>query len=437
MKSFFGFLILVLFAVCLQPVQGQVRLLSLSDCMTIALERNPDLRRAELNLSRNNIAVNQAKNNRLPSLNADLGHGYNEGRSVNPTTNQFVEESYFSGNQSLNLSMPIFNGFQTLYNVRMRVNAREAGKFEFDHARDELKLDVLTAYIMVLTAKDMLEQAKGQMAVTEENVKRTEILNKEGAVNPGDYYDLKGQLQSDKNTLEAGVKLLNTNRLRLASLLSLEGESDWDIEPLNSPIGTNTTPGEMLYQHALDVLPQIKAFDWRIKEAEQGVKLEKSAYYPSLSLGAGLWSRYSSTNESSYGQQMNNYLSKGVSLGLHIPIFNRFKVKNQVKLAELNLQEVILGKEVVRNKLREETAKVIFDIGILKANVSNLREQERNYIESFRIAQVHFDAGNSNSVVFLSAKNKLDATRSQLLIKKYELMLQKYINEYYAGTLKL
>src|SRR5690606_31309717 len=141
-----------------------------------------------LNLSRNNIAVNQAKNNRLPSLNADLGHGYNEGRSVNPTTNQFVEESYFSGNQSLNLSMPIFNGFQTLYNVRMRVNAREAGKFEFDHARDELKLDVLTAYIMVLTAKDMLEQAKGQMAVTEENVKRTEILNKEGAVNPGDYY---------------------------------------------------------------------------------------------------------------------------------------------------------------------------------------------------------------------------------------------------------
>lgn len=417
--------------------RGQTKRLSLVDCIALALERNPALQRSELNLVRNNIALKQAKNNRLPSVNADWGHAYNEGRSVNPTTNQFVEESYFSGNQSINLSMPIFNGFQTLHHIRMQANAKEAGRFEFDQAQNELKLDVLTAYIMVLTAKDMMEQTKGQLAVTEENVRRAEILHKEGAVNPGDYYDLEGQLRADKNVLEGSIQLLNTNRLRLASLLNIAIDSLGDIEPLALSLDMNLQTGDGLYRNALDVLPQFKAFDWRIKEAEQGIKVERAAYFPSLSFGAGLWSRYSSTNPSSYGQQLNNYLSKSASVGVSIPIFNRFRVRNQIKLAQLNLEEVIWDREIAKNKLREETAKTVFDLETLRVNVRNLREQERNYKESFRIAQVHFDAGNSNSVVFLTVKNKLDNTRIQLLIKQYELMLQKYINEYYAGTINL
>ncbi|HCU44083.1 MAG TPA: TolC family protein, partial [Sphingobacterium sp.] len=55
----------------------------------------------------------------------------------------------------------------------------------------------------------------------------------------------------------------------------------------------------------------------------------------------------------------------------------------------------------------------------------------------FRIAQVHFEAGNSNSVLFLTAKNKLDSSQIQLLVKQYEWLLQKYINDYYAGALNL
>ncbi len=437
MKTIFRIFILLLFTSCLMQAQGQTKRLSLVDCIALALDNNPTLQRSELNLARNNIALKQAKNNRLPSLKADLGHAYNEGRSVNPTTNQFVEESYFSGNQALNLNVPIFNGFQTLHHIRKQANAKEAGLLEFDHAKNELKLDVLTAYILVLTAKDMLEQTKRQLAVTEENVHRTEILHKEGAVSPGDYYDLQGQLYVDKNNLEASVQLLNKNRLQLASLLNLSIDSLGDIEPLALSLEVRTQTGAELFKNALDVLPEFKAYDWRIKEAEEGVKVERAAYFPSLSLGAGLWSRYSSTNPSSYGRQLNNYLSKGVSLGLSIPVFNQFRTRNQVKLAKLNLQEVIWDREIAKNKLREETANTVFDLEALQVNVANLREQEKSYKESFRIAQVHFDVGNSNSVVFLTAKTKLDNAQAQLLIKRYELMLQKYINDYYTGTINL
>src|SRR5690606_7297568 len=109
--------------------------------------------------------------------------------------------NYFSGGQSLTLQAPIFNGFSLLYDIRRKASAREAGKFEFEGASNQLKLDVIATYVMVLTAEDMLVQAEGQLAVTEENMKRMELLQQEGAANPGDYHDLKGQWQSEQNNV--------------------------------------------------------------------------------------------------------------------------------------------------------------------------------------------------------------------------------------------
>lgn len=113
------------------------------------------------------------------------------------------------------------------------------------------------------------------------------------------------------------------------------------------------------------------------------------------------------------------------------------QVRTQVKLAKLDLDEAQWERKIQENKLREETAKAVFGMKTLRDNVNTLRQQEQSFQEAFRIAQVHFDAGNSNSVLFLTAKNKLDNTRNELLIKQYEWIMQKYINDYYTGTLDL
>ncbi|HAK30621.1 MAG TPA: hypothetical protein DCO90_15580 [Sphingobacterium sp.] len=69
--------------------------------------------------------------------------------------------------------------------------------------------------------------------------------------------------------------------------------------------------------------------------------------------------------------------------------------------------------------------------------ITQLRSQNENYAESFRIAKVVFELGNSNSVIFLTAKTKFDNSQIQLVVKQYEWLLQKYINDYYAGSLNL
>src|SRR5699024_12035119 len=128
-----------------------------------------------------------------------------------------------------------------------------------------------------------------------------------------------------------------------------------------------------------------------------------------------------------------NYLS----LNLQIPLFSRFITRNQVENARINLEDVYWQEQQAINVLKQNTAKAVFDLRSSRESIKNLESQERSYRESFRVAQVQFDLGASNSVMYLTAKNKLDNTRNQLLLKKYEWILQKYINDYYSGKLNL
>ena len=430
-------IVVIVFVCCLvSSVYGQDGTLSLAECIKIAIQNNPTLKRDELAVNRADIRLKQAENERLPSLNANLRHSLSQGRTINPTTNQYIDQNNSYGDQSLSLNAPLFNGFSIINNIRMKSNAKEAGKLEYDSQINALKLDVITAYVKVLTASDMLKQLEGQLEVTKEQLHRHEVLNKEGAVNPGDLYDLKGQFSSELNNLELTKQTLNDARLVLAMLLNIDIENLGQLDSIAIPEQFEVLNSKSLYEKSLLTMPQYKALDYRIKEMEHGIKVAKSGYFPSLTLGGGLSSNYSK-DAGNYFTQMKNNLSKFASIGLSIPIFNKFNVKNQVKLAKIDFEEAEYNKLVLENDLRMKTAKAVFDLKTAQSNVQNLKEQEVSYQESFRIATVVFEAGNSNSVIYLTAKNKLDMTRSQLLVKKYEWLMQKFINDYYAGSLDL
>lgn len=431
----------LLYIVCLvcslvSTAQGQGNYLSLADCVQQAVRNNPSLRRDELNVDRTELARKQAKYDRLPSLSGGISHNISQGKTINPTTNQFIDNNNSSGSQSLNLSVPIFNGFYILHNIRMKSNALDAGKLEYDGAVNDMKLDVIEAYVKVLTAQDMLKQTEGQLSVTKEQLHRNEVLNREGATNPGDFYDIKGQYSSDLNNVELTRQSLYTARVELAGLMNVDVQHLGELKPINMSQEVKATNAELLLEQSMNSLPQFKALDWRIKEMEAGVKLAKSDLWPSLSLNGGMSSNYSK-GEGAVFTQIKNNLSKGIGVTLSIPIFNKFRVRTQVRLAQVSLNEAQLNRDILMNDLRMKTAQAVFDLATSRKNVLNLRNQEQSYTEAFRIATVHFESGNSNSVIYLTAKNKLDATRSQLIISQYQWLMQKYVNDYYVGSLDL
>ena len=411
---------------------------SLAECIQLAIKANPTLLQNELAVKRAEVNLSQAKSNRLPDLNGRLGHSLTSGRSVDNATNQYITRNNSSGNFGLDASVPVFNGFRILNDIRMRADAKTAGKLEFDSQVNALKLDVITAYIQVLTAQDVLKQSEMQTEVTREQVRRAESMQKEGAINPGDYFDLKGQLANDINMIESNKQQLYTNRVKLAGFLNVDEAQLGDLQTMELKTDAQNLDATSLYKLATESLPDIPALEWRIKAAEKNIKIAQSSYWPSLSLNGGLSSNYSkNVTTGGYWYQMKNNLGKAVSLNLSIPVFNRFKVKNDVKLAKLDLESSKFQREIALNNLRAETANAVFNLKNASNIITQLHEQNTNYAESFRIAKVVFELGNSNSVIFLTAKTKYDNSQIQLVVKQYEWLLQKYINDYYAGSLNL
>jgi outer membrane protein len=62
-----------------------------------------------------------------------------------------------------------------------------------------------------------------------------------------------------------------------------------------------------------------------------------------------------------------------------------------------------------------------------------LVEQVTAYAESFRAAEVRFNAGASTSVDYLIAKNNLDRANVNLIIARYDYVLRTKILDYYQG----
>ncbi|HAK30620.1 MAG TPA: hypothetical protein DCO90_15575, partial [Sphingobacterium sp.] len=331
----------------------QIAKRSLAECIQLAIKANPTLLQNELDVKRAEVNLAQAKANRLPDVDASLQHSLTSGRSQDNSTLQYISSNNSTGNFSLGASLPLFRGFRLFNEIRMRADAKTAGKLTFDTQINNLKLDVITAYIQSLTAQDILRQSEMQTEVTREQVRRAESMHKEGAINPGDYFDLKGQLANDVNTIENNRQLLYSSRVKLAALLNMAENQLGELDN----IGINETGQRLdekqLYDMAVDQLPDIKALDYRIKVAERDIKIAKSYYYPSLSLSAGLGSNYSKLGiQGTYWSQMRNNVGKSISLNLSIPIFNHLQVYNNVRLAKLDLQAAKFQKEIQQNVLR-------------------------------------------------------------------------------------
>ena len=408
--------------------------LSLEQCIEIALQNNPNVHRAELLYEKDKIDRRQAWWNALPSVETDIGHGWSQGRNIDPTTNQFIEQTISSGNASLSAGMYLFNGFKVFHDIKQKAAAKTAGKLTYESEKEVLTLDIIEAYITILTAKDLLQQAENQLILAYEQLQQAEILQSEGNIDPGDYHDIKGEYNENENAVTTAKQNLYHSRIKLAGLLHLPENELPELQPLpisESPAAKNP---DQLFEKGKN-RPFYALWDWRIKEAQQYIKVAQSAYYPSLSISAGMDTRYSNSSDLSYSQQYKNNFGKYVSLNLNIPIFNGLQSRNNVKKAKIDLRDVEWQKEIAKNDLREATAKTVFDIATAEKSYKRLEKQEENYRESFRIAQAKFDLGASNSVMLLTAKNKWENSKNQLVIKQYEWVLQSYLNDYYLGEL--
>ncbi|WP_345233789.1 TolC family protein [Olivibacter ginsenosidimutans] len=410
---------------------------TLEECIALALKNNADAQKSASSTSLAKVDLNQAKARLLPTIDGYLSHGINTGLVTDPITNTNISQNISSGSQQLSASLTLFNGLNRLRTIRQQAYAYEAYQNDEQRVKDNLTMDVILAYLQVITARDILEQTKQQRDVTQKQVERLTTLNNDGAADPGEFYDMQGQYSGDQLAVLTAANTLKSNIVILTQLLNIPYADELSFEAIDQipSASTDMMDSETLYQHAATSLGILKAAELSKKSAIYGLKATRSLYFPTLSLGAGLDSRYSNstTGRGTYWDQVQDNLGKGASLTLSIPILGGLQRRMDVARAKIYLHNAEIDLENAKNNLQQQSAQVLFNLQTAKEKYQEQQKQVEAYKESFRIAEVQFEAGAINSVEYLQQKNKYDQANIGLTVTQYEWQLRQRIANYYNG----
>ncbi|MBK7183836.1 MAG: TolC family protein [Bacteroidetes bacterium] len=220
----------VLFAQEQQKVSASM---TLEQCIDFALKNNIQIKQTELNTDLSKVNLTQSQANLLPSLNANASHSYNIGRTIDRFTNQFADAQVLSQNFGLSTDVTLFSGLQNINTIQQNRYTYLASKYDVDKMKNDVSLNVATAYLQVLYAMEALENAKNQSGITAAQVERTKKLVEAGTAANGALLDIKAQFASEELTVTTAQNQLDIAYLSLAQLLNLTTTEGLELQSPN------------------------------------------------------------------------------------------------------------------------------------------------------------------------------------------------------------
>lgn len=474
MKTKIG-LITVLMLLGFIAVSQQKRILTLEECIEIAVDNNLTVQRSELNLRTAEVGLMQAKAQRYPTFNANGNFGYNWGRGIDPTTNQFIDQRINFNGLGASTSLPIINGLQVHNSIKQSKLDREASDYDLKKATNDISLNTALNYVNVIFNKELLENAKFQLESSQQQLERTTLLVESGALPLANKLQLESQVSTNEVNLINSQNNLNLAVLTLKQGLLLPPGDEIDITIPDITVDQaeiEQTSIIELYNEAVDNQPEIKSAELRVKSADVGLDVSRGAMYPTLSLSGSMNTNYSDAFQDisvvnavptgnlqattlqlqdgtpifeqefdvqlasetvPLSTQYDNNLNTRLSLNLNVPIFNNFRTRANVQRSKIALQQAEINKQEQENTLYQ-TIETSYRNAVAAAQTySASQKQVASLDETLRAVENQYNNGAANFTDYQVAINNLYQARTDLSRAKFDYVFRKKVLEFYQG----
>jgi outer membrane protein len=448
---------------------------TLRECVDYALANNLQVKRSELDLQLSGIDKRQSRLAMFPSANAQASYGFNWGRGIDPVTNDFIS-SQRNGFTSLGASsgVTLFNGFRIQNTIKQSNLEFEASEEDLAKSRNDVTLNVISLFVNVVFNKELLENARLQLASSQNQLERTKKLVAAGSLPKSDELNLGAQVATNELNVINQENALVLSLLQLQQALQLPATDNFEVEipKIDTEDLMLEQTREEIYQIAKGTMPEISSARLRIESSLYGVRAARGNLYPRLSLNGSVNTNYSSSSASvfvpdgntiqvptgqfvdvnntefpvyvyrpdgsiqeTYGfkDQVSDNLYKSVNLTLSIPLFNGFSARSNVQRAMIANEQARIASREVDNTLRQNVETSFNNaIAASKSYNASLRQVEARE-EAYRMATQRFDIGATNYVEYQLAENDLFQARSDLARAKYEFIFRKKVIDFYQG----
>lgn len=412
---------------------------TLAECIDRALERNISIKQSQNRRMQQDVQLNTDKWSRLPSVDASAGQNFSFGRGLTED-NTYTNTNTSSTSFSVGASVPLFTGMRITNSIKLGRLNLEAATADLEKAGNDVRVQVAQAYVQALYDMEVVGVACRQVAIDSMQVERLRAMKSHGKASPADLSQQEATLAQSRLTATQAEGNRSLSLLALSQLLELQSAEGFAIalpDTAGMEARCSSLPAaDAVYAEALGIMPEVKAEQIRLKGADYSVKVAQAAFYPQLSLTAGLGTNYYRTSgysSSSFASQMRNNFSQYVGLSLNVPLFNRFQTRNSVRAASIDRQTQALQLENVKKNLYKEIQTACLNARNAGAKYVSCRAALRSFEDAFSLTQAKYENGKATITEFNEAKNNLMKAQSDLAQSRYEYLYQMALVDFYRG----
>ena len=399
--------------------------LTVDECVRIALENKPSLKRAEqdVTIARLNRASTGAL--MLPSVNAS--NSFSETTYGNSSSES--SERYSGG---LSLSQSLFNFGTKINTLKQSDNSYNTAKQQRRQAKARIILDVHTFYYQYLKNSELFDIAGKDLELSKKQLDLVQNQYNLGAVSKTDFLKASVRYGTAKSSfLSRELSKKNSEKSLRHSMGLLDSDVPIIIEQKMDLILSVPTFDEA-YSLMLSNSPDLNILDNQIVGAQIAVKKAWSSSLPSVNMSIGM--NASSADQITRTYFDDNYI-KSANITLSIPIFSGFRNRNSIQISKLQLNQA-------ETRLSGGTKSAKVSLYALINTLNNYQEiipiQEEVLLsaeEDLKLAQQRYELGSASILELLDAQLALIQASSSLVRTKYDAAIQVASLDDLLGTL--
>lgn len=410
----------------------------LERCIAHAVEHNIRVKQAEQQIETQEININSTRNNRLPGVDASASQNFSFGRGLT-SDNTYVNRNTMGTSFGANANVSVYDGGQTTRQLRVQKLQLAALIAELERAREDISLQVASAYLEVLFQHELVGVAQRQKALSMAQVERIASLLQEGKASPSQLADAKAQVAQDELSLTQNQNQHMLALLTLSQLLELPTPEGFDVvNPQLPPYDQAVLPlPDAIMAEAIACKPRFKASQERLRSAEQNISLARTGYFPRLSLGGGLGTNYYRTfgnaNTPSFGKQMQDNFNRSIGLSLSVPIFDRFATRNRIRQAKVQYVSQQLEVDQVHKDVYKEIQQAYYNAVAAREQCASAITAGQAATTAHQLMQTRYENGKATATEYEEAKTRLARTQSDQLRAEYSFYFRCKILDFYRG----
>lgn len=407
-------------------------ILSLDDCVEIALKNSPAVKKSRYNYRLSKTDVSIAKASYFPTIGVGTGFYYND----NHNNLRNANNNYYSAEASIN--QLIWNFGKTNARIRMQKFNQISSQFNFDNTVLSTIYTVKNNYYAVLAAKAAVDVNRANVTINERNYQRTKAYFDEGIKSKIDLVNAEVYLsdskvtlvQSEKNYKNALVKLNNSMYIAYApdyeikntetfnfkrneipvNLEKISEKKDLSKLPDNISDATLTSSVEKLdviesfnfkpfphtFEESVDIAiknrPDLKAYENTLKAMKQSLLYIRREYYPEITGNAG------------YGfRDTNNTQSFSLGIGVKSSV-NILSKKSEIDAGKIQVDLAKNEIDLLKQNIYFEVQTAYIDMIQLEKQIPLLAVKVKQTLENLELADGRYFVGIGDYIELQDAK---------------------------------